>query len=92
MFSLDFVNYTYDPETIAGLTVQKRLAAKWLSLDPKASVAVVSSIEEALEYVRSLTKSKEDDGKPENEVQALITGSLHLVGGALSVLESATTL
>lgn len=66
--------------------MQKQFAAKWKSLDPRVSVAVVSSIEEALDYAKNLAKG---DGK---EAQALITGSLHLVGGALSVLEGATAL
>ncbi len=84
--NIDFLNHRHDPEAIAGLTVQHRFAAKWKSLDPVAFVAVVPSIEEALEYVRNLAKGKGD----EKEVQAFITGSLHLVGGALSVLEDAT--
>lgn len=70
--------------------MQKQFAAKWKSLDPEVSVAVVSSIEEALKCAKALAKG---DGKEvEKEVQALITGSLHLVGGALAVLEDATAL
>ncbi len=70
--------------------MQKQFAAKWKSLDDEASVAVVSSIEEALEYAKTLAKG---DGKEvEKKVQILITGSLHLVGGALAVLEGTTVL
>jgi len=59
-------------------------------LDPKASITVLPSIEEALDYAKALAKG---DGKEvEKEVQALITGSLHLVGGALAVLEGVTAL
>lgn len=82
----------YDPEAIAGLTLQKQFAAKWKSLDAKASTVVVPSIEEALEYVKTLATSNGDKTEAWEEAQALITGSLHLVGGALSVLEGATTL
>lgn len=70
--------------------MQKEFAAKWKSLDPKASITVLPSIEEALDYAKALAKG---DGKEvEKEVQALITGSLHLVGGALAVLEGVTAL
>lgn len=59
-------------------------------MDPKASITVLPSIEEALDYAKALAKG---DGKEvEKEVQALITGSLHLVGGALAVLEGVTAL
>lgn len=46
------------------------------------------SIEEALEYVNILAKGVEKEA--ENAVQVLVTGSLHLVGGTLAVLEGAT--
>ncbi len=86
----DFVNHTYDPTAIAGLTVQKQFAEKWKSLDPEASITVTSSIEEALETVKAMAKA--DEKEAETSIQAFITGSLHLVGGALGVLEGATTL
>jgi folylpolyglutamate synthase len=89
-FWIDFLNITYDPEAIAGLTVQKQFAAKWKSLDPEASVAVVSSIEEALDSAKAL--AKKDGNEIEKEIQVLVTGSLHLVGGALAVLEDANVL
>jgi folylpolyglutamate synthase len=85
----DFVNHMYDPAAIAALTMQKTLAERWQSLDPKATVLVKASIEEALDYVKQISESREGS---EKEVQALITGSLHLVGGALGVLEGASTL
>jgi folylpolyglutamate synthase len=72
----------YDSAAISGLTMQKAFAEKWTSLDPKATVTVVASIEDAIDYVRRL--AKEDSG---NVVQGFITGSLHLIGGALEVLE-----
>jgi folylpolyglutamate synthase len=88
--SIDFLNHMYDPNAIAGMMMQKQFAAKWKSLDPEVSVAVVSSIEEALDYAEALAKG---DGKGvEEEVQVLVTGSLHLVGGALAVLEGAAVL
>ena len=48
----------------------------------------IHSIEEALNTARGLvTTLKEGE-----TVQALVTGSLHLVGGALSILEQADAL
>jgi folylpolyglutamate synthase len=81
----DFVNHTYDSVAIAGLTVQKAFEEKWKSLDPQARVTVVPTIQEALEYARALSTGDVNEG--DAEVHTLITGSLHLVGGALGVLE-----
>jgi folylpolyglutamate synthase len=56
------------------------LAAVWHDLDPTTEVTTLSSIEEAIDYVRNI-----NDGA--GQTQILVTGSFHLVGGALSVLE-----
>ena len=84
----DFVNLQQDPEAIAKLSVQRAFAEKWAALDPVAKVSVAASVEEAIDSVRSLSTELKD-GKT---VQAFITGSLHLVGGALEVLEGADAL
>lgn len=67
--------------------MQKAFAEKWRSLDssPDTDVKVLPSIEDAFEYVRSLST---DDA----HAQALITGSVHLVGRALGSLESVDAL
>jgi folylpolyglutamate synthase len=49
---------------------------------------LIHSIEEAINKARSLSEPLKNDEK----VQALITGSLHLVGGALGILEKADAL
>lgn len=84
----DFVNHQYDPEAIKKLTVQKLFADRWSKLDPKANVTVVPSIEETINQTRDLAKSLQEG----ETVQAFITGSLHLVGGALGILEGADAL
>lgn len=87
-YKRDFVNHQYDPEAVKALTAQHGFAAKWAALDPKAKISVVPTIEDAINHVRGL-------GTPVGEgttVQALITGSLHLVGGALAILEGADAL
>lgn len=70
------------------MTAQKIFAEKWSALDPEANVMVIHSIEEAINKARSLSQTVQEGEK----VQALITGSLHLVGGALGILEKADAL
>lgn len=52
----------------------------WKKIDPAADVKVTGTIEEALNFTREAL-----DGK---EGLVLVTGSLHLVGGAIEVLQS----
>jgi folylpolyglutamate synthase len=66
------------------LSVQHTLAESWKEIDPKAQTLVFSTIEEAVDYVRDLSKQS-SDGTP---VKTLVTGSLHLVGGFLDVIET----
>ena len=92
----DFVNHALDSEVIASLMVQKSFAEKWRALDPDSSttVKVLPCIEDAFEYVRTLDSGKgEKNGEGDDEeVHALITGSVHLVGRALGVLEGVDAL
>jgi folylpolyglutamate synthase len=60
--------------------VQERYAETWKNLDPKARISSERTIEEALDRAREI-------GNTTNGIQALITGSLHLVSGALCLLE-----
>ncbi|KAL1882113.1 hypothetical protein VTK73DRAFT_2204 [Phialemonium thermophilum] len=82
-YKKDFVNRQHDPEAVKRLTQQHAFAEKWALLDPSANISVCSSIEEAINRVRDVGNTV---GEKET-VQALITGSLHLVGGALAILE-----
>jgi folylpolyglutamate synthase len=87
-YKRDFVNRQFDPAEIDKMTVQQCFAEKWTSLDPTATVKVMPTIEQSIDYARHA-----GDNLPEGEtVQALITGSLHLVGGALGILEKADAL
>ncbi|KAF7549295.1 hypothetical protein G7Z17_g6470 [Cylindrodendrum hubeiense] len=87
-YKRDFVNHQFDPADIDKMTVQHRFAEKWSSIDPDATVKVMPTIEQSIDYARQL-----GEGLPEGEsVQAFITGSLHLVGGALGILEKADAL
>lgn len=82
------MNHQYDPEAIKKLTVQRQFGERWSVLDPKANVTVVPSIEETITQARDLTTSLKEG----ETVQVFITGSLHLVGGALGILEGADAL
>ncbi|OAA81103.1 Folylpolyglutamate synthetase [Akanthomyces lecanii RCEF 1005] len=87
-YKRDFVNRQVDPKDIAGMTAQRRFAEEWARLDPNADVHVIPTIQEALDSARRL-----GEGLPEGSaVQAYVTGSLHLVGGALGILEQADAL
>ncbi|KAK3985940.1 tetrahydrofolylpolyglutamate synthase [Cladorrhinum sp. PSN332] len=87
-YKRDFINHQYNPADIEKMTQQKIFAEKWAALDPSAKILVIPSIEEAINTARSIADSERSGRK----VQALITGSLHLVGGALGILEKADAL
>jgi folylpolyglutamate synthase len=87
-YKRDFVNHQYDPEAIKALTAQRGFADRWAALDPAAKIDVMPTIEDAINHVRGLGSSLSEG----QTVQALITGSLHLVGGALAILEGADAL
>ena len=71
------------------MTQQRVFAERWSTLDPSANIMLIPTIEEAINKARSLV---EDSTEGDQKVQALITGSLHLVGGALGILEKADAL
>ncbi|AEO69940.1 uncharacterized protein THITE_157502 [Thermothielavioides terrestris NRRL 8126] len=85
-YKRDFVNHQHDPAEIEKMTMQRVFADKWRALDPSANVMLIPSIEGAINTARSFAK----EGGP--KAQVLITGSLHLVGGALGILEGADAL
>lgn len=80
-YKADLASYGSDPNAIAELTVQKVLAAAWgeetSGASGKTVTHVLRTIEDAVGSVRNIG----------DEVQVFITGSLHLVGGVLEVLE-----
>lgn len=84
-FKPDLVSVNANAADVESLKVQKQLAETWAQIDPSVEVHVVRTIEEAVELVRATTRETAGE-----EVTALITGSLHLVGGFLEVLESGT--
>lgn len=93
------INHTVDAAEVDKLTVQRAFATEWARLDPASTVSVVGSIHEAIEEVRKTASSLQSpkaggslQGEKAVPVQVLVTGSIHLVGGTLGILEGAETL
>lgn len=59
--------------------MQRELAEAWSKIDPAAEVRVTGTIEEAVEGAREVLGGEGG--------LVLVTGSLHLVGGAIEVLQ-----
>lgn len=84
----DLVSINTNQQDVDTLAVQKALAHTWSDIDSSAEVHVLRTIEEAVGAARSVARAWAQDAGPDAEVKVLITGSLHLVGGALEVLET----
>ena len=72
-----------DQAVVQSLQVQSGLAETWKAIDPGTNVNVVRSIEEAVGWCRDVARDQK------KSVMVLVTGSIHLVGGFLEVLEGA---
>lgn len=86
----DLVSINTNADDVEKLAVQEALAKTWLEIDPETEVRVVRTIEEAVRFARDVA-TQAAGGKAVaqgDEVKVLVTGSLHLVGGALEVLDS----
>ena len=87
-FRPDLVSINVDSRAVAELEVQKRLAETWRGIDGATQVEVVRTIEEAVGWIRGVATGQ--DAEEAGEAQVLVTGSTHLVGGFLEVLETST--
>ncbi|RMZ82969.1 hypothetical protein DV737_g1832, partial [Chaetothyriales sp. CBS 132003] len=76
-FKPDQVSMNTNKSDVDKMKVQMELANVWSELDPAADVRVVKTIEEAVQLVRVLCAKVN-----------LLLPDLHLVGGALEVLEA----
>lgn len=82
-YSADLASLNTNAKDVTDLVVQKALADAWLSLtgDNNEPPKVRPSIEDGVNEIRKLAS------KTSQNVQVFVTGSLHLVGGFLAVLE-----
>lgn len=87
-YKADLVSINTDQRAVRDLEVQNALARTWESIDPGCAVDVVGSIEEAVGRAREIAAKREGREGREEGVDVLVTGSLHLVGGLIDVLES----
>jgi folylpolyglutamate synthase len=93
----DHISLATDLEEVANLSLQKAFAERWSEMDSKyppssTIVRVLPSVEDAFDYVRGLSDVKKDNGVQATRVHAFVTGSVHLVGRALSALEGVDAL
>ncbi|CAK7262700.1 Folylpolyglutamate synthetase [Sporothrix epigloea] len=80
-WKVDFVNNNIDPAVLKSLALQQELADEWQRINPETKVVLaLPTIEDAIDYVRQI------EGGQKN-VRTLVTGSFHLIGGALTILE-----
>lgn len=85
-FRPDLMSMNTSSAVIERLEVQRGLADTWRDIDPATVVEVKGSIEEAVGWCRDVAEAEKRDGR--EEVMVLVTGSVHLVGGFLEVLET----
>lgn len=85
----DLVSMNTNANDVELLRVQKSLADEWTAIDPNAQVHVFGTIEEAVDFARDVAV-EERKGLQNHEapVMTFVTGSLHLVGGFLDVIET----
>ncbi|KAF2454276.1 Mur ligase [Lineolata rhizophorae] len=91
----DFVSLNADAAAVDALRVQRGLADAWAALDPGAEARVAGAVDEAVAWARGVAEAwekgregEEGTGMGEMEdVAVLVTGSLHLVGAVLEILE-----
>jgi folylpolyglutamate synthase len=83
----DLVAMNSSTEEVQALKVQKELAAIWAELDPAADIKITATIEDAVNDVRIVARQA-NTKETNEETIVFITGSLHLVGGALEILET----
>ncbi|KAK1820576.1 hypothetical protein LTR12_005024 [Friedmanniomyces endolithicus] len=79
-YKADLVSMNTSKDDVDSLRVQRELAHAYDEIDPEAKVHVLGTIEEAVVRARELAGG--------NTAEVLVTGSLHLVGGLIEVLES----
>lgn len=81
----DLLSVNTNKTEVENLTVQQGLAETWKELGGTRDAKVHGTIEEAIEFVENVS-GPANEGKLKARV--LVTGSVHLVGGVLEVLES----
>lgn len=84
----DLVSINTDASDVEKLRVQNGLAQAWGEIDPRTEIKVYNTIEEAVDFARELAAHERGLVKNEAPIMTFVTGSLHLVGGFLDVIET----
>ncbi|KAJ5964396.1 Folylpolyglutamate synthase eukaryota [Penicillium vulpinum] len=88
-FRPDLVSMNTNSDDLELLRVQKSLALEWNAIDPHAQTHVFGTIEEAADFAREVAgQERKVLQKDEAPVMTFVTGSMHLVGGFLDVIET----
>ncbi|KAJ5389563.1 Folylpolyglutamate synthase [Penicillium cataractarum] len=88
-FRPDLVSMNTNADDLELLRIQKSLAAAWNEIDPNAQTRVFGTIEEAVDFAREVAaEERKVIQKDEAPVMTFVTGSIHLVGGFLDVIET----
>jgi folylpolyglutamate synthase len=74
----DLLSINNDIDDIHDMKVQKELQTAWRELDPDCTTYICPTIDKAIAIARDSSRNP----------HVLVTGSLHLVGGIIDVLES----
>ncbi|KAF4549638.1 Folylpolyglutamate synthase-like protein [Elsinoe fawcettii] len=82
-FKPDLTSINTNAKDVELLSVQNKLAETWREVDPECQVEVLRTVEEAVQRAREVASATAGE-----ETKVLVTGSLHLVGGVIEVLES----
>jgi folylpolyglutamate synthase len=80
----EFENRNANDKEVKELKVQKGFANVWAATDSSAKVHITSTVQEAIELVQDFSEQQD------STTDILVTGSIHLVGGVLALLESAS--
>lgn len=78
--AVDLENRNNDKEDVSKLTIQKGFANFWGKVDQSAAVHILGSIQEAVEFVETCAQAN-------GNTEIFVTGSIHLVGGIISIVE-----
>ncbi|PYH76009.1 FolC protein [Aspergillus uvarum CBS 121591] len=81
--NIEFMNQNVDPDAIQNLSLQRELAQTWKELNPGDKVICLPSIEAAVDHARAIAR----ENRELKETEIFVTGSFHLVGGLLSILQ-----
>ncbi|KAF2859048.1 Mur ligase [Piedraia hortae CBS 480.64] len=81
-YKADLISINVSQDDVDSLRVQREMAEACKEINPETKPIVCGTIEEAVARVRKLA------GRDTREVDVLVTGSLHLVGGLIEVVEA----